>query len=317
MNKWTDEEKEFIFLNAEKYKLNDLTRLFNERFSQNKTNNAVKKQVNLLGKKNMRFIKWNEEHQEWVKKNQFSYSSYDDFAEGFNKQFEEQITRHGIIGLLRKVCGNAKLNENKNIITNEQIEWAKERWGTKTARELVVEFNQRFGTNYKRGSFISLVNRRGIKMAKKIYIKFLKKATYDNSYPVGSEYVSKPNGYVFVKVNNIPGNKNKNNFPLNWKMKQQLVWEQNYGEIPKGKVVSFLDGDKQNCDIKNLILMTKKEMLHLQTLKWLGKNELTKAGLEVIRTEQVLVDKGAKKRQKYCLQRLQEHKKQKNVERNK
>jgi hypothetical protein len=50
--------------------------------------------------------------------------------------------------------------------------------------------------------------------------------------------------------------------------------------------------------------MTKKEMLHLLTLNWLGKNELTKAGLEVIRTEQVLVDKGAIKRQKYCLRRL-------------
>ena len=51
MKKWTDEEKTFIILNAEKYKLNDLTRLFNERFLHNKTNNAVQIQVNLLGKK--------------------------------------------------------------------------------------------------------------------------------------------------------------------------------------------------------------------------------------------------------------------------
>lgn len=256
-------------------------------------------------------MKWNKEHQEWVKKHQFSYSTYDDFVEAFNKKFEQQITRHGLIGLLRRTCGNAKIDQKKNTITEEQIEWAKERWGTKTARELVVEFNQRFGTNYKKGSFISMFNRRGIKMSKETYIKFLKKVAHDNSYAVGSEYVNKANGYVFVKVNNIPGEKNKNNFRLNWKMKQQFVWEQNYGEIPEGKVVSFLDGNKQNCDIKNLILMTKKEMLHLQTLKCLGKNLLTKAGLEVIRTEQVLVDKGVIKRQQYCLQRLQDYKKKK------
>lgn len=259
----------------------------------------------------MRFIKWNKEHQEWVKKNQFSYSSYDDFVEAFNKKFEQQITRHGLIGLLRRTCGNAKIDQKKNTIAEEQIEWAKERWGTKTARELAVEFNQRFGTNYKKGSFISMCNKHGIKMSRETYIKLVKKSIHDNSYPVGSEYVNKANGYVFVKVNNIAGEKNKNNFRFNWKMKQQVVWEQNYGAIPEGKVVSFLDGNNQNCDIKNLILMTKKEMLHLQTLKCLGKNLLTKAGLEVIRTEQVLVDKGVIKRQQYCLQRLQDHKKKK------
>jgi hypothetical protein len=194
----------------------------------------------------MRFMKWNKEHQEWVKRHQFSYSTYDDFMEAFNKQFEQQITRHGFIGLLRRTCGNAKINENKNAITKEQIEWAKEQWGTKTASELVVEFNQRFGTNYKKGSLISIFNRHGIKMSKETYIKFVKKVIHENSYVVGSEYVNKANGYVFVKINNVIGEKNKSNFTLNWKMKQQLVWEQNYGEIPKGKVVSFLDGNKQN-----------------------------------------------------------------------
>lgn len=69
MNKWTDEEKEFIILNAEKYKLNDLTRLFNEMFSQNRTDNAVQMQVNCLGKRIMssHHHVFSKEEVEWLK----------------------------------------------------------------------------------------------------------------------------------------------------------------------------------------------------------------------------------------------------------
>ena len=37
----------------------------------------------------------------------------------------------------------------------------------------------------------------------------------------------------------------------------RLVWEEHYGEIPKGMVVDHIDGNKSNNDIKNLQVITR------------------------------------------------------------
>lgn len=39
-------------------------------------------------------------------------------------------------------------------------------------------------------------------------------------------------------------------------MKHQLIWEKYNGPIPEGMVITFLDGNKQNFDINNLMAIT-------------------------------------------------------------
>lgn len=43
----------------------------------------------------------------------------------------------------------------------------------------------------------------------------------------------------------------------------RAVWEKHNGPIPEGKMVSFLDGDKDNCKIENLVLVDNRENLEL------------------------------------------------------
>ena len=45
----------------------------------------------------------------------------------------------------------------------------------------------------------------------------------------------------------------------NWVLYHRWVWEQRNGEIPEGYIVAFKDGDRNNCDINNLELITRKE----------------------------------------------------------
>lgn len=108
MKKWTEEEKTFIILNAEKYKINDLTRLFNERFSHNKTNNAVQIKVNLLGKRIMcsHHHVFSEEEIEWLKEIYINtLTPNKKIAEMFNEKFnpkDKMITKYNVNDLLTK-----------------------------------------------------------------------------------------------------------------------------------------------------------------------------------------------------------------------
>ena len=73
-----------------------------------------------------------------------------------------------------------------------------------------------------------------------------------NHRPVGSERIN-VDGYIEVKVSE----------PNKWKLKHRIVYEQHYGEIPKGQVIIFKDGDKTNVDIGNLILISQGANLFL------------------------------------------------------
>lgn len=83
-----------------------------------------------------------------------------------------------------------------------------------------------------------------------------------NYRPVGSERISK-DGYVEIKVAE----------PNKWMLKHRVVWIKHNGEVPKGYIVVFRDGDKTNTDINNLILISRSAhavMNHTDLHKFTG-----------------------------------------------
>lgn len=106
-----------------------------------------------------------------------------------------------------------------------------------------------------------------------------------NAVAVGTEkikYYKNDNlGYIYVKV--CDGKKNKN-----WIPKQRYIYEQHYGPVPEGYLVIFADGNRNNFDIKNLVLISKSENLVLNRNKMRYKDsELTKSSVNVAK----LIDK--------------------------
>ena len=101
-----------------------------------------------------------------------------------------------------------------------------------------------------------------------------------NTKPIGYERITK-DGYIEVKVKMRPSNPDCND---NFVLKHRLVWERANGPIPKGCKIIFLDGDKQNFDIKNLALVTDHENLELTrgNLRY-GHSELTKTGILIVK----------------------------------
>lgn len=88
--------------------------------------------------------------------------------------------------------------------------------------------------------------------------------------PVGSEYLDKSKGLLMIKVAE----------PNKWITKNKFVWEKHNGPVPKGYVVITLDGDKTNCAIDNLAIVTRGQLTTL-TRKGLrfDNPELTKTGI--------------------------------------
>lgn len=48
--------------------------------------------------------------------------------------------------------------------------------------------------------------------------------------------------------------------------KHRLVWEQANGKVPDGFIVSFKDGNRLNCDLDNLHLITRRDIMARNTI---------------------------------------------------
>lgn len=85
--------------------------------------------------------------------------------------------------------------------------------------------------------------------------RFKKGRPSQNIRPVGSERVN-VDGYIEIKIAE----------PSKWHQKQRVVWEAEHGPVPDGYMVSFIDGNKQNCALSNLRLMTRADNLRRTSL---------------------------------------------------
>jgi hypothetical protein len=108
-----------------------------------------------------------------------------------------------------------------------------------------------------------------------------------NTMPLGSERIS-ADGYVEIKYSEKSGPpKNR------WKGKHILVWEEANGPVPKGHVVIFADGNRRNFKLRNLVLISRKELAVLNHMSMLAsKNEdITKVSVNIARLKVLIADR--------------------------
>lgn len=64
------------------------------------------------------------------------------------------------------------------------------------------------------------------------------------------EIIERSDGYLWIKTQDWHQNDN-------WQQYHRWLWEQEHGPIPEGFRVYFLDGDRRNCKIENLELVSE------------------------------------------------------------
>lgn len=172
--------------------------------------------------------------------------------------------------------------------TKEQADFIKSNVKGITAIELTEIFNKKFNTNitvnqirtfkknhklksgidctFKKGNVPVNKGTKGLTGTNKT--SFKKGHKPHNTKPIGSETIT-DDGYIKVKIAE----------PNKWEFKQRLIWSKVNGKIPKGGVILFADGDKQNFNIDNLVLITKKELLVMMQNGLITQySDLTKTG---------------------------------------
>lgn len=181
--------------------------------------------------------------------------------------------------------------------TDEHYEYIKKRIKGTQRKEMHRMFNERFGVNVRYPQFEGFLKRRNLKNGldfrkKKGYIpwnkgmtglqiggketQFKKGQPPINYRPVGSERTCPIDGYVYVKVED----------PSTWQLKHVVEYEKHYGEVPKNHVVTFADGNNQNLNLDNLLLMTRSELAQMNKRSLMSSDpELTKTSLEMIRLD--------------------------------
>lgn len=80
--------------------------------------------------------------------------------------------------------------------------------------------------------------------------RFQKGSIPPDAVPVGYERLDK-DGYIYIKV------EGKRKLVL----KHRHIWEKHFGTIPKGNNIQFKDGNKHNCDIDNLYMISRGEQM--------------------------------------------------------
>ena len=113
-----------------------------------------------------------------------------------------------------------------------------------------------------------------------------------NELPLGTIVIQdktdshRRNTYKLIKVN-MEGDQ-----WTRWKLLHRYVWEQHNGPIPDGMVITFKDGDPMNCDIGNLMMVSKGEMIMMIRKGYISEDpELTETALNLVRLQQTAKSK--------------------------
>ena len=180
-----------------------------------------------------------------------------------------------------------------HFYSEEEIEYLIKVSSGRPNKEITRMFNEKFKLNISKKAISGTRKRHGIKNGldgsfKKGHVphnkgkkgisyegmkptQFKKDNKPHNYKPVGSERITK-DGYVEIKIAD----------PKTWKGKHILIWEAANGTVPKGHVIIFGDGNNRNFDINNLLLVSRAQLLILNS-KNLIKNDayLTKTGIVI------------------------------------
>ena len=191
-------------------------------------------------------VSYSKEQIQWLKDNSFGYS-HKELAELFNEKFGANLKMRQIRSALQK---RRILNGmyHKSDMSDEMIDFIYENYKGITNQELANKLNAKFGTNYNGKKMQNFKYKRGLKAGIRCY------GDLNKRMPLFTETIDS-RGYTFVKVGEN-----------NWVRKQRYLYEKYIGKIPKGHVVIFKDGNKQNFELDNLMLAEKRLLNQISAL---------------------------------------------------
>lgn len=214
---------------------------------------------------------YTKEKTDWLIENAPSAKSYKELTEGFNVVFHETKS---IGAIYQKITKDLHINiasdKKANWYSAEEKQWLVENHPLyNDYNTITATFNTMFHKNKTVSSIRELCGKR-LNLKSKSGIggttKF-KPGNRKDQLPIGTIRKNK-NGSTYIKVQDaylalVSGYRE----PY-WKPLQKKIYEDAYGEIPKGKMVIFLDCDRTNFDLSNLYCIDRRISAVLAKNQW-------------------------------------------------
>lgn len=178
-----------------------------------------------------------------------------------------------------------KKGKNKLRYTTKQLQFLRKKYSMISQRDLTAAFNAEFGTAKNVAQIKSVLRNHHIRSGRtgrfekghKTWNKETKGLTGANSTsfkkgnkpanrkPLGAERIDSKDGYILMKI------KERDpyfGFPTRYKHKHVHVWEKKHGPVSAGHIIAFKDSNRMNCRLKNLMLLSRAELLVLNQHKY-------------------------------------------------
>ena len=206
-----------------------------------------------------------------------------------NEKFGTNYTKTQIGGVRKRLGLPVGKIYQGRLLTREQHDYLVSIQKNKISHDVANEMNQKFGLSLTEKQIKSY--RRNNNLHSGLTGRFEKGQTPHNK---GKKYPNMPKNSGQFKKGNRPPNyvpvgtinyttdgypKEKIGEPNRWVLKHRKVWEDHHGPIPKGYSVCFLDRNKTNYDISNLILLSNEELARMNQNNYFSSDpELTRLG---------------------------------------
>ena len=215
--------------------------------------------------------------------------SFEGMTERINTLFGYEKTVSNIKRYMQHLRLAPKSKNKVSKYTEEMDQFIFDNCKGISVAKLAELFNERFGTEVTKQGMKARMGRIGAKNElllhkethpainhpNAIATRFKKGQECITASPIGTERLS-ADGYYQIKVS-----KDK------WILKQRLIYQEAYGDLKDDEEVIFLDGDKSNFELSNLMKISKSESIRLNYLGLRSNDkELTKAGVGIVRLDQ-------------------------------
>lgn len=226
-----------------------------------------------------------------------------EITEMFNEKFGLNLTtgqmkslknNRGIWSGVKKKNPNQPANK---IFSREQEQFIRDRYFGIDNQELTDLLNERFNTQFTRGQVKAWKNRNKLDSGLNGYFEpghvpinkgtkgmfnvggnsgsFRKGDKPKNFKAIGTERIDR-DGYILVKM------QDEGAWNERWRHKHKIIWEKENGLVPNGMVLIFIDQDKTNISLENLMLITNQQHLMLNRNGWrFDDPELQKIGINL------------------------------------
>lgn len=209
---------------------------------------------------------------------QYATKGIADVVVAFNEKFNSKLTISQAKSAIKNhkiTCGRTTGEIRKGVFiayTNEQAMFIREQYKLITLPALTQLFNETFGTEKTPHQIRAFTRNHGIKSGRSgcftkdstpwnsgmkgwkaggrsAESRFKPGRKSENIRPVGSTRIRSKDGYIMLKTAE----------PSTWRPMHVVAWENSHGKVPTGCRLWFKDNDRTNCDIDNLMLITKAQ----------------------------------------------------------